>query len=88
MFIFVIHIYKTVRMFLANQQARPTGYVRKKYAGRTEPQDFASSTMIASGLWLLLFVIVHVRQFEYGTEYRPGAAAICIAWKWRTSRIR
>src|SRR6185436_1870598 len=32
--VFVIHIYKTVRMFLANQSARPVSYVQKKYAGR------------------------------------------------------
>src|SRR5438105_6144599 len=30
--IFLIHIFKTVRMFLQNQQARPVRYVRKKYA--------------------------------------------------------
>jgi succinate dehydrogenase / fumarate reductase cytochrome b subunit len=70
--IFVTHIYKTVRMFLANQQARPTGYVQKKDAGRPSRKSFASSTMIASGLWLLLFVIIHVRQFKYGTEYEVG----------------
>jgi succinate dehydrogenase / fumarate reductase cytochrome b subunit len=72
LFIFVIHIYKTVQMFLANRQARPTGYVRKKYAGAPSRKSLASSTMIVSGLWLLAFVIVHVRQFKYGTEYESG----------------
>jgi succinate dehydrogenase / fumarate reductase cytochrome b subunit len=70
--VFVIHVYKTVRMFLANQQARPAGYVRKTSAGRQSRKSLASSTMIASGLWLLLFVIIHVRQFKYGTEYDAG----------------
>jgi len=67
--IFLIHVYKTVRMFLANQQARPVRYVKKKYAGTPSRKSLASSTMIASGLWLFLFVIVHVRAFRYGTEY-------------------
>jgi len=67
--IFLIHVYKTVRMFIGNQQARPTRYVQKKYAGRPSRKSLASSTMIASGLWLFLFVIVHVRAFRYGTEY-------------------
>jgi len=67
--IFLLHVYKTVTMFLANQQARPVGYVRKKYAGKPSRKSLASSTMIASGLWLFAFLIVHVRAFRYGTEY-------------------
>jgi succinate dehydrogenase / fumarate reductase, cytochrome b subunit len=70
--IFVIHIYKTVRMFLANQQARPMRYARKMSAGPPSRKSLASSTMIVSGLWLLVFVIVHVKQFKYGTEYETG----------------
>src|SRR4030095_5937337 len=31
--VFLIHIYKTVRMFLGNQRTRPVGYAQKKYAG-------------------------------------------------------
>src|SRR5438045_9786975 len=30
--IFLVHVYKTVTMFLKNQQARPVGYVMKKGA--------------------------------------------------------
>src|SRR5437667_12607456 len=32
--IFVVHIFKTVRMFFDNRQARPVRYVQKKPAGR------------------------------------------------------
>src|SRR5580704_798918 len=67
--IFIIHVYKTVRMFLSNQQARPVRYVQKKYAGRPSRKSFASSTMILSGLWLLTFLVIHVKQFKYGAEY-------------------
>jgi succinate dehydrogenase cytochrome b subunit len=67
--IFVLHLYKTVRMFIANQRARPVPYVRKKYAGPPSRKTVASSTMIVSGLWLLMFVVIHVRQFKYGAEY-------------------
>src|SRR4051812_25443600 len=63
--IFAIHVYKTVGMFRANQQARPVGYARKKSAGPPSRKSVASSTMIVSGLWLLLFVIIHVKQFKY-----------------------
>jgi succinate dehydrogenase / fumarate reductase, cytochrome b subunit len=68
---FVIHIYKTVRMFLSNQSARPIGYVKKKGAGYTSRKTFASSTMIVSGLWLLVFLLIHVKAFHdgWGNQY-------------------
>jgi succinate dehydrogenase / fumarate reductase cytochrome b subunit len=67
--IFLMHVYKTVTMFLSNQQARPVAYVKKKYAGAPSRKTLASSTMIFSGLWLLIFIIIHVRAFRYGIEY-------------------
>lgn len=67
--IFLIHVYKTVRNYLGNQQARPIAYVRKERAGGPSRKTLASSTMIFSGLWLVLFIIVHVRSFKFGTEY-------------------
>jgi succinate dehydrogenase / fumarate reductase cytochrome b subunit len=70
--IFAIHIYKTVRMVLANRQARPVRYEMKRYAGRPSRKSLASSTMIVSGLWLLVFVVIHVRAFKYGAEYELG----------------
>jgi succinate dehydrogenase / fumarate reductase, cytochrome b subunit len=68
---FLIHIYKAVTMFLANQQARPVAYVRKKRAGPPSRKTLASTTMIASGLWLIVFLIIHVKAFRegWGTEY-------------------
>ena len=67
--IFLIHIFKTTRMFLSNQKARPVRYARKERAGSPSRKTFASSTMILSGLWLLVFVVIHVKQFKYGPEY-------------------
>lgn len=67
--IFLLHLYKTVTMVLKNRQARPVGYAKKKMAGRPSRKTFASSTMILSGLWLLLFIVIHVKGFRYGTEY-------------------
>jgi succinate dehydrogenase / fumarate reductase cytochrome b subunit len=66
--LFLIHIYKTIRMFLGNQSTRPVGYARKKYAGPPSRKSLASSTMIVSGLWLLAFLIVHVKTFRFGVE--------------------
>src|SRR5215210_1535307 len=51
--VFLIHIYKTVRMFSTNRSLRPVRYLQKKYAGRPSRKTVASSTMILSGLWLV-----------------------------------
>jgi succinate dehydrogenase / fumarate reductase, cytochrome b subunit len=67
--VFLIHVYKTVTMFLANRRTRPDRYVRKKSAGRPSRKSLASSTMIASGLWLLAFIIIHVKAFRFSPEY-------------------
>jgi len=67
--VFLVHVYKTVKMYLGNQAARPTRYVQKKRAGPPSRKTLASTTMIVSGLWLLLFITIHVKAFRYGTEY-------------------
>jgi succinate dehydrogenase / fumarate reductase cytochrome b subunit len=67
--VFLVHIYKTVTMFLSNQAARPVSYVQKKRAGRPSRKSLASSTMIVSGLWLLAFLLVHVKAFRFSPEY-------------------
>src|SRR5688572_5296505 len=64
--IFLVHIYKAIVMWMGNKQARPVGYLKKEYAGHTSRKSVASSTMILSGLLILLFVIVHVKQFKFG----------------------
>jgi succinate dehydrogenase / fumarate reductase cytochrome b subunit len=73
--VFLVHIYKTVRMFLGNQSTRPIGYAKKKKAGSPSRKTFASSTMIVSGLWLLAFLVIHVKAFHdgWGTQYEWAA---------------
>jgi succinate dehydrogenase / fumarate reductase cytochrome b subunit len=66
---FAVHIYKAIRMYLENRQKRPVSYRMKKYAGAPSRKSFASSTMIVSGLWLLAFLIIHVKAFRFSEEY-------------------
>jgi succinate dehydrogenase / fumarate reductase, cytochrome b subunit len=68
--VFVVHIFKAVRMVIANQAARPIAYQKKAGAGHTSRKSLASSTMIASGLLVMLFVLVHVKQFKFGSFYQ------------------
>ncbi|HMD37239.1 MAG TPA: succinate dehydrogenase cytochrome b subunit [Vicinamibacterales bacterium] len=67
--VFAVHIYKTIGMFLGNQSARPVRYVRKKLAGPPSRKTIASSTMIVSGLWLVVFLVIHVKAFRFSPEY-------------------
>ena len=71
--VFVVHIYKAIRMYAANSAARPVAYQKKQYAGHTSRKSFSSSSMIATGLLLLVFVIVHVKQFKFGSYYQTVA---------------
>ena len=73
--IFLLHIYKATTNYLKNQAARPVGYAVKENAGHTSRKSVASSTMIVSGLVLLLFVVIHVKQFRFGTFYQMADAA-------------
>lgn len=75
--IFLIHVYKALTNYLANQAARPIRYVTKASAGHTSRKSLASSTMIWSGLVMFLFIFVHVKQFKYGAWYQTaGDAAV------------
>lgn len=64
--IFVIHIYKAVSNYLANQHARPHAYAMKRPARHTSQKSLASTSMIVSGLTVFVFVVLHVRLFKYG----------------------
>lgn len=68
--IFLLHVYKAVTNYVANRAARPAGYAMKKYAGHTSRKSVASSSMIWSGLVIVFFILVHVKQFKYGAWYQ------------------
>jgi succinate dehydrogenase / fumarate reductase cytochrome b subunit len=65
---FLIHIFKTIAMYLGNSAARPVSYVKKERAGYTSRKSFASSTMIFGGLWVIVFLIIHVKAFRFSPE--------------------
>src|SRR3712207_303859 len=61
--IFLLHIFKAVTNFQANRQARPVAYHKKEWAGDPSRKTLSSSTMIVTGIIVLLFVILHLRLF-------------------------
>jgi succinate dehydrogenase / fumarate reductase, cytochrome b subunit len=70
--VFLIHLFKAVRMTFQNQSARPAKYAKKEMAGGTSQKTVASSSMILTGLAILIFVPIHVKTFKYGTYYEFG----------------
>jgi succinate dehydrogenase / fumarate reductase cytochrome b subunit len=73
--VFLLHIYKTLTMWMSNQSARPVPYQVKRRAGHTSRKSLASTTMIVTGLVTLLFVLVHVKQFKFGAWYATASDA-------------
>ena len=74
--VFLLHVYKTVTNWFANQRARPIGYEKKSWAGYTSRKSIGSTTMIWTGLATLLFVGIHLAQMKYGAWYQIGDPAI------------
>lgn len=72
--VFLIHIFKAVTMTVRNQAARPAKYAKKARAGGTSQKSLASSTMILTGIALLIFIPIHVWMFKYGAEYQYGTS--------------
>jgi len=73
--LFLLHAYKAVRMFFGANAARPVGYERREWAGHSSRKSWASTTMIVTGVFLLLFVPFHIKTFKYGAHYasaEPG----------------
>jgi succinate dehydrogenase / fumarate reductase, cytochrome b subunit len=67
--LFLLHVGKTIALFMNAQHARPVGYARKERARYTSRKSWASTTMIVSGAFLFVFVLLHLAQFKYGTHY-------------------
>jgi succinate dehydrogenase / fumarate reductase cytochrome b subunit len=70
--LFLLHAYKAARLVWQSRRARPNGYAVKKRAGYPSRKNLASSTMILTGLFLLLFVPFHLKTFKYGAYYQTA----------------
>lgn len=73
--IFALHVLKATLNFLSNQSARPVRYRTRQWVRSKNPasrKSLASTSMIATGLVMLLFVITHLATFKFGPVY-PAA---------------
>ena len=67
--LFLLHVGKAIALFMNARHARPAGYAVKRRAGHTSRKSWASTTMILSGAFLFVFVLLHLATFKYGAHY-------------------
>src|SRR5688572_26016806 len=58
--IFLLHAIKAVLNYIGNRAARPRRYELRKWAGGPSRKSWASTSMIVSGLVMLVFVPIHL----------------------------
>ncbi len=65
---FLIHLVYGIVVTWGNWKARPIGYKKVTNAKGASKKSFASTTMIYSGVLLLIFFVIHLLNFKYGEE--------------------
>lgn len=65
----LLHAFIGIKIYIGKQQARPLDYTKYVSAGEPSRQTLSSRTMIASGLILAVFLVVHLATFKFGPYY-------------------
>ncbi len=71
--LFLAHLVTGIIVYRRNSDARPTAYQKKTWARHGSHKSIASTTMILSGLVVLVFVPLHIWTFKFGTYYASTA---------------
>lgn len=64
--VFLIHFIYALIVTFDNWKARPRGYKVTKNAGHTSKKSIASTTMIYTGVVVIVFLVWHLLHFKYG----------------------
>ncbi len=68
----LVHVFAAIVVTYDNWQARWNGYAVYESRGKPSKKTISSSTMIWTGLILLVFIPLHVYQFKYGPGIQQG----------------
>lgn len=63
---FLLHAYVGISIWWKRRKARPKGYKKYKSKGGPSHQNFASKSMIFTGIVLLVFLVLHINTFKFG----------------------
>lgn len=72
----LVHMIKALVHVLRGRGARPVGYAKKTWAGGASRKSVASTTMALSGIFLLVFIVVHIATFKFGPYYASAEAGV------------
>lgn len=70
--LFLAHAGAGIRVYLDKRRARPVRNAKQGNAGGPSQKTLASRTMVITGLFLLVFLIVHVWAFRLGPAEAEG----------------
>lgn len=71
---FLGHAINGISIVMKNRRARGNqNYTLKRRAGHTSRKSLSSTTMILSGLVILIFVPLHLATFKYGPHYTSAS---------------
>jgi succinate dehydrogenase / fumarate reductase cytochrome b subunit len=70
--VILIHAYIGIAISMRKRQARKQGYEVQRSKGGPSKQSISSRTMIFTGLILLIFLVIHLKQFRFGPGIHEG----------------
>ena len=66
---FIFHAWNAISISLHNKKARPASYTKLKSSGDPSKKTLSSTTLIWTGIVLLVFIVIHLKTFKYGAYY-------------------
>lgn len=84
--LFLLHAYEGIVVFLGNKAARPVGYQTQhwtKEKSNASRKSTSSTTMIVTGVIILVFLFLHVGHFKFNKfwtieEYKTDVSGIAL----------
>lgn len=67
--ILLVHIFKALQHVMLGRTSRPVPYTKQVQAGGPSRKSLGSTTMVISGIILLIFLISHIATLKYGPTY-------------------
>jgi succinate dehydrogenase / fumarate reductase cytochrome b subunit len=68
----LVHVWAAVTIFFGKRSARPSRYAKLKSAGGASRKTLGASTMIYTGLIILVFVVLHLIDLKWGPGIQDG----------------
>lgn len=72
---FLFHAITGIRLAFGAKTAKPSKYAVKKTKGGNSKWGFAANNMVITGTILLIFLVLHIKQFKFGPGMADGYVA-------------